>query len=604
MHAMATLLTCNAISMHFGTRELFNGLSISFADDEHVGFLGPNGAGKTTFLKILAGLLQTDAGEVSRRRSARIGFLPQEDRFGDGATVETALADAIADQLSEPHERDTQVKIILSKFRFDDPRRPVKELSGGWRKRLALAREVIQRPDLLLMDEPTNHLDLSGIQWLEEMLPGVPFAFLAVSHDRYFLEHVTNRVVELNPIYPDGYFSVSGNYSMFLEKRADFLEAQRAQQMTLTNIVRREAAFLKSNSKAQRTKSKVRIEEAYRLHDELRDLKQRNAQTTAAGIDFDGTGRKSKKILEAKGLAKTLGNKLLFRDVSLLLSPGTRLGLLGPNGSGKTTLIRVLTGELSPDEGSVDSADNLQVVVFDQMRRELPQDVPLRRALAGRDDSVEFHGLSVHITSWAKRFLFRVDQLDMPVGELSGGEQARVLIARMMLRPADLLILDEPTNDLDIASLDVLEESLTEFPGAIVLVTHDRFMLDRICTEMLGLDGDGRVGRYGDCAQWQAAQARRALGKGQEVPKTKAKKTRTTTGGDGLTASERKELQQMEAAIQEADERVEQCGRAMQDPAVAGDHVEAQKSWAELEAAKNHVDALYARWAELEAKAK
>jgi len=601
---MAALLTCNAISKHFGTRELFNGLSISFADDEHVGFLGPNGAGKTTFLKILAGLVQTDAGEVSRRRSARIGFLPQEDRFADGATVETALADAIADQPSEPHGHDTQVKIILSKFGFDDPRRPVEELSGGWRKRLALAREVIQRPDLLLMDEPTNHLDLAGIQWLEEMLPGVPFAFLAVSHDRYFLEHVTNRVVELNPIYPDGYFSVSGNYSMFLEKRADFLEAQRAQQMALTNIVRRGAAFLKSNSKAQRTKSKSRIEEAYRLHDALRDLKHRNAQITAAGIDFGGTGRKSKKILEAKGLAKTLGNKLLFKDVSLLLSPGTRLGLLGSNGSGKTTLIRVLTGELPPDEGSVDSADNLRVVVFDQMRRELPQDVPLRRALAGRDDSVNFRGESVHITSWAKRFLFRVDQLDVPVGELSGGEQARVLIAGMMLRPADLLVLDEPTNDLDIASLDVLEESLSEFPGAIVLVTHDRFMLDRICTEMLGLDGDGRVGRYGDCAQWQAAQARRVPGKGQEVPKTKSKKTRTKTDGDGLTASERKELQQMEAAIQEADERVEQCGRAMQDPEVAGDHVEAQKRWVELEAAKNHVELLYARWAELEAKAK
>ncbi len=600
---MATLLTCNAISKHFGRRELFNGLSISFADDEHVGFLGPNGSGKTTFLKILAGLVQADSGEISRRRSARIGFLPQDDRFAEGATVETALADAIADQPSEAHGRDTQVKIILSKFGFDDARRPVEELSGGWRKRLALAREVIQRPDLLLMDEPTNHLDLAGIQWLEEMLPGVPFAFLAVSHDRYFLERVTNRVVELNPIYPDGYFSVSGNYSMFLEKRADFLEAQQAQQVTLTSIVRREAAFLKSNSKAQRTKSKDRIEEAYRLHDELRDLKHRNAQTAAAGIDFGGTGRKSKKILEAKGLAKTLGNKLLFKDVSLLLSPGTRLGVLGSNGSGKTTLIRVLTGDLPPDEGSVDTADRLRVVVFDQMRKELPQNEPLRRALAGKDDSVEFRGRNIHITSWAKRFLFRVDQLDMPVGELSGGEQARVLIARLMLRPADLLILDEPTNDLDIASLDVLEESLTEFPGAVVLVTHDRFMLDRICTEMLGLHGDGRVGRYGDCAQWQAAQARGVLENDEEIPKTKAKKKRTKTDGGGLTASERKELQDMEAAIQEADERVEQCARAMEDPD-AVDHVEAQKRWEELAAAKTHVETLYARWAELEAKTK
>ena len=597
---MATLLTCKAISKHFGTRELFHDLSISFADDEHVGFLGPNGAGKTTFLRILAGLLPADSGEISKRRSARIGFLPQEDRFPPAATVASVLAAALADQALEPHEQDTQINITLSKFGFDQPHRPVEELSGGWRKRLALAREIIQRPDLLLLDEPTNHLDLAGIQWLEEMLMGLPFAFLAVSHDRYLLERVTDRVVELNPVYPDGYFSVSGNYSVFLAKRADFLEAQ---QVTLANIVRREAAFLKSNSKAQRTKSKSRIDEAYRLQDELRDLQQRNAQATTAGIDFEGTGRESKKLLEAKGLAKTLGHKALFRDVSLWLSPGTRLGLLGANGSGKTTLIRVLTGDLPPDEGTVHRADNLRVVVFDQMREALPQDASLRRALAGKEDSVDFCGRSIHITSWAKRFLFRPDQLDMPVGELSGGEQARILIARLMLRPADLLILDEPTNGLDIASLDVLEESLSEFPGAIVLVTHDRFMLDRICTEILGLDGDGRVGRYVDSAQWQDAQIRRAQREREDVAKTKAKKTKTKADPKRLTASEQKELKEMEATIHEAEGRVERCVRAMEDPEVAGDHVEAQKRWEELEAAKKHVEALYVRWEELEAKA-
>lgn len=601
---MATLLTTQAISKHFGTRKIFDDLSISFADSEHVGFLGPNGAGKTTFLKILAGLMPPDSGEVNRRRSARIGFLPQEDRFEPGATVESAVAAAIADKPLEPHEQETQVKTILSKFGFENVHRSVEELSGGWRKRLALAREVIQRPDLLLLDEPTNHLDLGGIQWLEEMLLGVPFAFLVVSHDRYFLERVTDRVVELNPVYPDGYFSVSGSYSVFLEKRAEFLDAQQAQQVVLANIVRREAAFLKSNSKAQRTKSKDRIEEAYRLKDELRDLKHRNAQTATAGIDFESTGRGSKKLLEAKGVAKTLGHQLLFKDVSLLLSPGTRLGLLGANGSGKTTLIRILAGVLSPDEGTVVPAEHLRVVVFDQMREELPRAIPLRQALAGRDDHVCFRGRNIHITSWAKQFLFRVDQLDMPVGELSGGEQARILIARLMLRPADLLILDEPTNDLDIATLDVLEESLCDFPGAIVLVTHDRFMLDRVCTEILGLDGGGRVGRYGDCAQWQAAQRRRASGKDDNVAKPKSKKTKTQTAQSSLTAGEKKELQEMEATIQEADERVERCARAMEDPTIAGDHLEAEKRWKELEAARQHVLALYARWEALEAKAK
>lgn len=601
---MAQLLTCQAISKHFGTRELFHELSISFSDDEHVGLLGPNGAGKTTFLKIIAGLVSPDGGEISKRRSAKIGFLPQEDSFSSGATVETVLSSAIADRHSEPHEQDTQVRIILSKFGFDRADRSVDALSGGWRKRLALAREVIQQPDLLLLDEPTNHLDLGGIQWLEEMLLDAPFAFLAVSHDRYFLERVTNRVVELNPIYLEGYFSASGNYSKFIEKRAEFLEAQQAQQVTLANIVRREDAFLKSNSKAQRTKSKARIEEAYRLKDELRDLSHRNAQTARAGIDFDSTGRRSVKLLNARGLAKTLGNKLLFKGVSLLLSPGTRLGLLGANGSGKTTLIRILTGQLPPDEGTIERAEKLRVVVFDQKREELPREISLRQALAGKDDAVEFRGQNIHISSWAKRFLFRVDQLNMPVGELSGGEQSRILIARLMLRPADLLILDEPTNDLDIASLDVLEESLIEFPGAIVLVTHDRFMLDRVCTEILGLNGEGRVGNYSNCAQWQTAQATRSVGRDANVSKATSNKTKAKANRDGLSASERSELKEMEATIQEADECVARCAKAMEDPDVAGDHVEAQKRWEALEAARIHIASLYARWEQLEARAK
>jgi ATP-binding cassette subfamily F protein uup len=530
--------------------------------------------------------------------------LPQEDSFVDGATPRTALAAAIADRTLELHECETQVNIMLSKFGFDDVDRPVVSLSGGWRKRLALARQVIQAPDFLLLDEPTNHLDLEGIQWLEEMLVGVSFAFLVVSHDRYFLERVTDRVVELNPVYPEGYFSVSGSYSVFLEKRAEFLDAQQAQQETLTNIVKRENAFLKSHSKARRTKSKVRVEDAYRLKDELRDLQHRNSQTTTAGIEFESTGRGSKKLLEAKGIAKTLGDRLLFKDVSLFLSPGTRLGLLGVNGSGKTTLIRVLAGELPPDEGTVVLAEKLRVVVFDQLREALPRDLTLRQALAGSDEHVVFQGRNIHLSAWAKKFLFRMDQLEMPVGELSGGEQARILIARLMLRPADLLILDEPTNDLDIATLDVLEESLCEFPGAIVLVTHDRFMLDRICTDILGLEGDGRVGRYGNCALWQAAQVRRRQQKQEGGAKPKAKKSKSRVDRTGMTASEKKDLQGMESAIQEAEEHVERCGRAMADPSVAGDYVAAQERWKELECAKNHVKALYARWEELEAKAK
>ena len=600
---MATLLTCHEISKHFGTRELFEGLSIHFSDGQRIGFLGPNGAGKTTFLRILAGLEHCDGGNVSARRGARVCFLPQEDRFASGSTVTTVLAEAIADQHLEPHEQETRVKIILTKFGFQRADRSVDELSGGWRKRLALAREIIQEPDFLLMDEPTNHLDLEGIRWLEDLLLGVRFAFLAVSHDRYFLERVTNRVVELNPIYPDGYFSVSGSYTTFLEKQADYLEARQAEEVTLANIVRRESAFLKSHAKARRTKSKSRVDEAYRLKDELRDLSNRNAQASAPGIDFDGTGRKSKKLLDAKGLAKTLGGKLLFKDASLLLAPGSRVGILGSNGSGKTTMIRTLTGDLPPDAGTIDRADDLKIVLFDQQRESLPQDLTLREALAGKNSSVDFRGRTVHISAWAKQFLFAMDQLDMPVGELSGGEQARILIARLMLRPADLLILDEPTNDLDIPSLDVLERSLTDFSGAIVLVTHDRYMLDRICTEILGLNEDGRVGRYVDCAQWQE-ETLAGPPTTDGGAKVKAKKAKASAGRNRLSGSEKRELAEMEATIQEADASVERCRQAIEDPSVGSDQAEAQKRWAEWEAAKKQVEALYARWEELESKAK
>lgn len=597
---MATLLTCREISKAFGLRQLFEGLSTNFSDDERIGFLGPNGSGKTTFLKILAGVERADTGEINLRRGTRVAYLPQDDVFPCGATVETVLADAVANQYEYQHERDTQVSITRSKFGFGDEHDAVEQLSGGWRKRLALAREVIRRPDLLLMDEPTNHLDLEGILWLEEMLLRAPFAFLAVSHDRYFLERVTTRVVELNPVYPNGFFSVSGPYSMFLEKRADVLEAQQAQQVTLANIVRREAAFLKSHAKARRTKAKYRVEEAHLLKDELRELAARNA-TATVGIDFDGTGRKTRKLIEANGIAKTLGSKPLFKNVSLMLSPGTRLGILGANGSGKTTLMRVLSGEMEPDEGTIKRAAGLRVVVFDQKREELPQDVSLRRALSADSDTVEFRGRPVHVTGWAKRFLFRIDQLDMPVRELSGGEQARILIARLMLSPADVLMLDEPTNDLDISSLDVLEESLSDFPGAIVLVTHDRFMLDRICTEVVGLDGKGQANGYANCDQWQAAQLRRAKQLDQDSAATKPKRSGRKRR-NGLIASEQKELRNMEETIQDAEQHVEQCRQALDDPKIASDYVETEKRFKELEAARQQVEVLYARWEELENK--
>jgi ATP-binding cassette subfamily F protein uup len=257
---------------------------------------------------------------------------------------------------------------------------------------------------------------------------------------------------------------------------------------------------------------------------------------------------------------------------------------------------------LPPDEGTIRRADGLRVVVFDQKREELPQDIPLRRALSADGDTIVFRERPIHVTAWARRFLFRIEQLDLPVRDLSGGEQARVLIARLMLRPADVLVLDEPTNDLDISSLDIIEESLSDFPGAIVLVTHDRFMLDRICTQILGFDGEGQAGWYINCAHWQETLAQRAEQSAAPKPKPKAPPKKTNPGG--LTAGEKRELRDMEAAIEEAEQQIETCRLALEELEQTSDYVETQKRWEALEAAKKQVESLYARWQELEAKTK
>ncbi|MDB5297950.1 MAG: putative transporter ATP-binding protein, partial [Phycisphaerales bacterium] len=510
---MTLLLNCTSLSKAFGPRPLFAGISIAFDDSERTGLIGPNGSGKSTLMKILAGLEPPDDGTLTTRRQLRLGYLPQEDKFPAGATCRQVLVAAQADvHDADEHEKEIEADIMLSQVGFSsgepgaaDVEQLADQLSGGWKKRLAIARELVRRPDLLLLDEPTNHLDLAGILWLEELLSDAPFAFVLVSHDRYFLENTTNRTVELNASYPDGYLSHNGPYSAFVEKRIQFMEAQAARQTALASTVRREIEWLRRGAKARTTKAKGRIDKAGQMMGELADLKSRNATAKTAEIDFAASGRQTRKLLTAKKVSKALGGRTLFHDLDVTLTPGGRLGLLGPNGSGKSTLIKLLVGQDAPDSGTVTPADGLQIVHFEQTRAGLDPAMTLRDALSPTGDHVSFRGQTMHISGWAGRFLFRKEQLDMPVGSLSGGERSRVQIARLMLKPADLLILDEPTNDLDISSLDILEDSLEDFPGAVLLVTHDRMMLDRLSTELLALDGKGGAAFYASLDQWQAA---------------------------------------------------------------------------------------------------
>ena len=443
-------------------------------------------------------------------------------------------------------------------------------------------------------------------RWLEELLQSASFASVVVSHDRYFLENVATSMVELNRAYPDGLLRVAGNYSKLLEEKEAFLHAQARHQEALENRVHREIEWLRRGPKARTSKSKARIDKANQLIGELADLNART-RTASADIDFSSTERKTKRLIELQDVSYTVGGRTLFQDLNFILTAGMRVGLVGPNGSGKTTLLRLLSRDLAPAAGEIKTADSLQIVYFDQ-NRVLDPEVTLRRALAPDSDSVIYQDRVIHVASWAARFLFTGEQLNQPVGRLSGGERARVLIAKLMLQPADVLLLDEPTNDLDIPTLEVLEESLLEFRGALVLVTHDRYLLDRVSTTVIGLDGAGGVGNFADYSQWETWQDERQ--RGQKMSAKAADRETAANGSSAASTATKKKLSYLEAReyatmeqrIAEAEAQLKTARTAYEDPAITSDAGKLLATQADLQQAQTALDQLYARWEELESK--
>lgn len=592
---MTILYSCQSLSKSFGTKILFEDLSLHIHEKDRIGLIGPNGSGKSTLLNILAGKEKADEGILAPRRGLKIGYLPQSCSFPDISPLQV-LIQACPEGAS--YEKELLAETWLSKLGFSGKEPSAKTLSGGWKKRLGLAQELLLEPDLLLLDEPTNHLDLEGILWLEKFLLKEAVSYVLVSHDRYFLQHTTNRILEINRIYPKGMFAIEGAYEKFLEKKTEFLSGQIQQEHSLATKMRRETEWLRQGVKARTTKSESRINEAHNIIQQHSDIQSRNV-SKRSDIRFAASERETKKLLSAKNLSKTVGDRLLFSHLDLLLSPGSRIGLLGPNGSGKTTLLRLLAGEITPDQGTIKRADNLKIVYFDQERTKLPPGITLRDALSPKGDYVSFHGRQIHVNGWCKRFLFSPDLLDLSIDKLSGGERARISIAHLMLQPADILLLDEPTNDLDIPTLEALEESLLEFPGAMVLITHDRCMIDRICDSLFGFGEGSNMTLFADLAQWEASRSQPALKKEPLQSETPAPRKKGTTG---LTYAEKKEFDQIEEKILAQEDELRKLNAKLEDPSMATNPSRLQELCTAIAAAEAQVERLYLRFEELDHK--
>ncbi|MGO8796371.1 MAG: ABC-F family ATP-binding cassette domain-containing protein [Candidatus Sulfotelmatobacter sp.] len=614
---MPPIINAQGISKSFGASPLFQNISFTVSEGDRIGLIGPNGSGKSTLLRTLAGEVTPDSGEIAVRKRIRLSYVEQDSKFRPGDTVRS-VAEKAMEKASVPHdERGTRFAETLGRAGFDNLAAEAASLSGGWQKRLAIVEALVQGPDILLLDEPTNHLDLAGIEWLEELLAAANFACVVVSHDRYFLEAVATEMAELNKAYPDGLLRVAGSYTRFLEKKEEFLHAQSKRQEALENLVHREIEWLRHGAKARTRKSKARISKAGDLMNELADLNARTRSGTAQ-IDFSATDRKTKRLIELENVSCEVGGRALFSGLNFVITAGLRVGLVGPNGSGKTSLLKLLLGQIPPASGEIQRAEWLRIVYFDQSRP-LDPDITLRRTLAPEGDSVIYQDRQVHVASWAAKFLFTGEQLNQPVGKLSGGERARVLIAQLMLQPADILLLDEPTNDLDIPTLDILEESLLEFRGSLVLVTHDRYMLDRVSTLVLGLDGEGGAGTFADYSQWEAwlddrrqdrKEDRKQAAKNDpqtsdrsaRMQNARTESDRPTPAKKKLSYLEAREYDSIEQRVAEAEEILQAKREQMENPEIVSDGPRLLAAHAEMEDAQAKVDALYERWAELEKK--
>ena len=591
---MSVLINVHELKYAFSHRVLFEGLTFSISTGEKIALIGQNGAGKSTLLKILAGQVDPDSGRVSRGRGLKIGYLSQTPELPLHLTAREAIYESVTslDDWSQVGAAEE----AMSRLKIKDLK--ISELSGGWRKKVALARELAKNPDVLLLDEPTNHLDVESILWLEEWVKNSPLCIVTISHDRAFLNRVGSRVIEVDRRNPGGILSSNGNYEQFLLMKQEYLETMASREESLKNVLRRELEWLGRGAKARTTKQKARIDRAGDLKNEVADLSSRNRVQTAT-LEFDtGSERGPKKLVELKGVSKTYGPKKILSNFSLKVGPTTRLGLMGNNGVGKSTLIRLIAGGEEGDVGTIERADRLQVAYFEQNRDALDPEISVLRTVCPYGETIEFQGRKMHVRGYLDRFLFSGPNVDVMVGKLSGGEQARLLLALLMLKPANLLILDEPTNDLDMQTLGLLEDCLEEFPGAVILVTHDRSFMNAVCNQILA---QPEMIFFSDIDQWEK-WFKAELKKQVPEKSSGSRDSDKQSGKKKLSYKDQLEFDKMEGTIAENEARLGELEEQSGHPEVLSNAVELQKLSTEMGAIQSEIERLYTRWAELEAK--
>jgi ABC transport system ATP-binding/permease protein len=632
-----TLLGVRGVTKAYGTSTILDNVEVSFAEGERVGLVGLNGSGKSTLSRILGGLEQPDTGTLAKRRGADIRYLAQEPIFEPGQTAREVVTaglsawakakelydaashalgegtgdiDALLEQQTEAAadverlggwDRSHEVDSLLGHLSVRDPDAVLDTLSGGEKRRVALAQLLVARPHFAILDEPTNHLDVETIQWLEEYLTEeYEGAILLVTHDRYLLDRVATRTLEIDR---GKLFDYNGGYGEYLERKAERQAHEARTESNRQNFLRTELEWLRRQPKARTTKQKARIDRAESAKGAAPPPKDRTAS-----FSLDET-RSGKTILETQDLAVAAGGRVLVSGMNIILTQGERIGIVGRNGTGKTTFLRTILGEIPAAGGKVVMGVNTKVAYFDQSRSDLDPKKSIFDNVVGDQPKIEIGGEIIEPRSYLERFLFDPQKQRQPVGSLSGGERARVALARLLRQAANLLIFDEPTNDLDVATLGALEDLLVRFGGTSLVVTHDRWFLDRVATSILHLAGDGTATKYAGAygafqearqeIQQRKKEADAAAARSKSVAPSVKKVDKTKVA---LTNAEKAELATIMDDIEEAEEGVVHLQTMLADPDVYADAERVKGLLADLDGAKKRAEALTARWEELEAK--